>query len=69
MWHPNRTLSARGGLNILQKMERDTHNDSRRENIYWPFANRAEWNLARWLLEGKLSKKSISDFLKLEYVS
>jgi hypothetical protein len=38
-------------------------------NLFHPFANEADWQLARWLILSDLSKSLIDSFLKLKYVS
>ena len=39
------------------------------ENIYYPFANRPEWELAEYLLTSELSMAAIDRFLSLTLVS
>ena len=41
---------------------------ARQKNLYYPFADRGEWELAKFLCEN-LNRGQIARFLKLEWVS
>jgi len=58
--HKTRRPPFRGILN--ERLQRD-------ENIYLPFEDQQEWELANWLHQSGLSMSKIDDFLKLQYVS
>ncbi|KAG1721268.1 uncharacterized protein EDB91DRAFT_1026991, partial [Suillus paluster] len=69
-YHPNVPITHPGGENHLQKMDRDVHAAIRHtENLYYPFASKAEFDLGYWLSEGALSQKEVDVFLHLEHVS
>ena len=66
--HPCPPADFGAGANLLQTMEEDQYEAFRKDNIFYPFASRAEWELASWLSQGALSQKAIDMFLRLEYV-
>ncbi|KAG1832346.1 hypothetical protein F4604DRAFT_1606038 [Suillus subluteus] len=67
-YHPNVPITHPGGENLLQKMDRDVHAAIRHsENLYYPFASKAEFDLGYWLSEGALSQKEVDMFLHLEH--
>jgi hypothetical protein len=69
-YHPNVPIAHPGGENHLQKMDRDVHAAIRHtENLYYPFASKAEFDLGYWLSEAALSQKEVDGFLHLEHVS
>lgn len=69
-FHPNIPASRRGGRNLLQEMDADVNlKEIRRTHLFYPFANKAEWELASWLCNGGLSQRDIDSFLKLDFVS
>ena len=43
---------------------------ARREsnNVYYPFASKAEWELAEWLSLSSLSQSFVNEFLHLDWV-
>jgi len=49
-------------------MDEMYHPDQRHGNVYFPFANAIEWELAAWLGGGNLSKQEINTFLRTLYV-
>lgn len=69
--HPKRSIIGRQRGNLLQhindfdalKMHRL---DS--QNIFYPFASRSEWELARWLSTTSLPQSEVNDFLHLDWV-
>lgn len=69
IYHPNSSGQREpGGLNHLERMNRDMHADLREENVYYPFASESEWELAKWLSSGALSQKEINQYLRLQRV-
>ncbi|KAG1839666.1 hypothetical protein DFJ58DRAFT_733255 [Suillus subalutaceus] len=69
-YHPNVPITHPGGENHLQKMDRDIHAAIHHmENLYYPFASKAKFDLGYWLLEGALSQKEVDFFLHLEHIS
>lgn len=76
--HPKSSQQGRGesslgpGANLLQEIDQNDALRQRRvdsENIFYPFASRAEWELARWLGTRSLPQSEINEFLHLDWVS
>lgn len=71
-YHPHRSVARTGGSNLLQKMDSDTYSHFRlgpAGNVYFPFADKREWDVAHWLLQVPLSEREIDIFLQqLDYV-
>ena len=57
------------GQTFLDKFNMDKFSLYRRENMYYPFASRLEWQLALWLLHSGISMSAIDEFLSLKIVS
>ncbi|KIL54004.1 hypothetical protein M378DRAFT_182687, partial [Amanita muscaria Koide BX008] len=53
------------GTSFMRQFNSDTFATERAENIYYPFASRAEWDLAAFLLRSDLSIAAIDNFLSL----
>ena len=68
VYHPNRACSKTGGQNLLQAIHDDRFADHRKENPYYPFADKAEWELVKWMTDASLTQQQIDTFLKLSYV-
>ena len=58
-----------GGEMFMGQFRSDRYAEQRRENIYFPFASRKEWEFASWLLRSSLSMAVINNLLSLEIVS
>lgn len=56
------------GLTSMDKFNADKYASIRKTQLYYPFASRAEWELASFLMESSLSMAAIDRFLKLELV-
>ena len=54
-----------------QRLEADSEHSEGREVIgaWYPFAGRAEWELAKWLNSAHLSMNKVDELLRLDYVS
>jgi hypothetical protein len=57
------------GTTFMKQFNLDTFATERVKNIYYPFASRAEWELAAFLLRSDLSIAAIDKFLSLTLVS
>jgi hypothetical protein len=57
------------GASFMQQFDSDEFAEIRVQNIYYPFASQAEWELATFLLESDLSMAQIDKFLSLKHVS
>lgn len=57
------------GLTFMEGFDLDDFSDHRRENLYYPFASKADWEMASFLLRSGLSMAKIDDLLKLQLVS
>ena len=38
------------------------------DNVYYPFADDVDWEIAKWMMDSSLSNSQINSFLKLKYV-
>ncbi|KAG1900840.1 uncharacterized protein F5891DRAFT_1128385 [Suillus fuscotomentosus] len=56
-----------GQPNTFERMKQDDFKDMREHNVYYPFSDRAEWELAKFLCEN-LNQGQITRFLKLLWV-
>lgn len=58
------------GMNLLEAIEADKLANTRREseNIYYPFADKEDWEVGSWMTRTCLSSEQINSFLKLQYV-
>jgi hypothetical protein len=66
--HPNTPSVYPGGTTFMDQFFNDECAGQRKENLYYPFASGAEWQLASWLLRSRLSMAAIDDFLSLQLV-
>ncbi|KAG6814898.1 hypothetical protein H0H87_006738, partial [Tephrocybe sp. NHM501043] len=67
-YHSNRAASSPNGLNLLQKLDDDQYAHIRNNgNPHYPFANKSEWELVRWMNDACLTQQQIDAFLKLSY--
>ncbi|KAH7917703.1 hypothetical protein BV22DRAFT_1135188 [Leucogyrophana mollusca] len=57
------------GSTFMDQFDMDENASLRKENIYYPFASRQDWEIASWLLRSGLSMGAINSFLSLELVS
>ena len=56
---------------MQHNMEPTLTTSSHREVVgpWYPFTDRAEWELAKWLNNAHLSMNKVDEFLRLDYVS
>ncbi|KAJ3834116.1 hypothetical protein F5878DRAFT_545408 [Lentinula raphanica] len=54
------------GQTALDEFNDDRFATERKTNLYYPFANRNEWQSANWLLTSSLTMAEIDGYLKLE---
>ena len=66
--HPNIPTTYPGGATFMDQFFNDQFAPLRHENLYYPFASGADWQLASWLLRSHLSMAAIDDFLSLKLV-
>ena len=66
--HPNIPSIYPGGTTFADQFSNDPHATHRTENLYYPFASSADWQLASWLLRSRLSMAAIDEFLSLHLV-
>ncbi len=58
------------GHTILDNIRKnDTFASERKENIYYPFASRLDWEVASWLSRLNVSMELTNEFFDLEFVS
>ncbi|KAF7798192.1 hypothetical protein EIP86_009409 [Pleurotus ostreatoroseus] len=56
----------REGVTLFEALRQRRCADGDGDNTYAPFADKAEWELARWLLRSGLSQADIDKYLKLD---
>jgi hypothetical protein len=56
------------GTTFMQQFDYDEFAEERTQNLYYPFASRAEWELAAFLLRSDLSLAALDKFLSLKLV-
>ena len=66
--HPNTPSTYPGGTTFMDRFFQDQYSSFQKENLYYPFASRVDWQLASWLLHSHLSMATIDSFLSLELV-
>jgi hypothetical protein len=54
--------------NVLQQLQADQYEIYRAANTYWPFKDRADWELGKFLVE-TMNHSQINKFLNLDWVS
>lgn len=61
------TLTYERQPNTLERLDSDPYAQQRQENMFFPFASKDEWDLARFLSE-TLNQTETERFLKLNFV-
>lgn len=61
-------ITDEAGESFQGKISSDEHAEKRADNIYYPFATSAEWQLASFLSQSSLSVAETDEFLRLELV-
>jgi len=56
-------------MTFMDRFDSDQHADKRRQNLFYPFASKDEWELASFLLECGLLMTKIDEFLHITMVS
>ena len=56
------------GSTFMEQFDNDRFSEERANNLYYPFANRADWEIGEWLLRSNLSMSAIDEFMSLEIV-
>ncbi|KAJ4494093.1 hypothetical protein C8J55DRAFT_416949 [Lentinula edodes] len=54
------------GATYLDDFNDDRFSEERKENLYYPFSSRPEWEMASFLLNSSLSMQEIDNYLQLE---
>lgn len=57
-----------GGKTFMDVFREDQYAEQRRENRYFPFASKQEWDFASWTLRSRLSMAAIDSLLSLDIV-
>ena len=66
--HPSAAKAFGAGSTFMNKFDNDQHSNYRKENLFYPFASREEWQLASFLLRSGMSMALINEFLSLDLV-
>lgn len=56
------------GQTFLDRFTMDSYSFQRQSNLYYPFANHDDWQMASYLLQSSLSMASIDKYLRLNLV-
>ena len=67
-YHPKSSLPTSRGFTFMDQFDVDKFTSNRSSNLFYPFASRAEWEVASWLLRSGLSMALINDFMDLSIV-
>ena len=67
-YHPRSGVVYGRGENLFEKMQKAPYMTEREINVHYPFKSRAEWSLARFLVEN-FTQSQIDKFLSLPWVS
>lgn len=62
------TCYAGDGVTFLDLFDADEYAECRKENLFYPFASKEEWEVADFLLRSPLSMAAINQFLELPMV-
>ena len=63
------TITFGPGTTFMQQFECDEFAEERTQNLFYPFASKAEWELAAFLLHLDLNLAALDMFLSLHLVS
>lgn len=56
------------GNTFMNAFDTDPHSEKRKDNLFYPFAGRQEWQLASFLLRSSLGMSAVDMFLSLDLV-
>ncbi|KAG1762201.1 hypothetical protein EDD22DRAFT_953354 [Suillus occidentalis] len=62
------TCYAGDGVTFLDLFDADEYAECRKENLFYPFASKEEWEVADFLLRSPLSMAAINQFLELPMI-
>ncbi|KAG0702891.1 hypothetical protein DFH29DRAFT_804305 [Suillus ampliporus] len=62
------TCYSQDGLTFLDLFDADEYAEYRKENLFYPFAAKEEWEVGDFLLRSSLSMAAINEFLKLPMI-
>jgi hypothetical protein len=65
---PNAAQPIGSGQTFMEWLDSDQFALDRKKNIYYPFASKAEWEMASFLMRSSMTMKDIDDFFKLQHV-
>jgi hypothetical protein len=57
------------GHTFMDVFDADEYANQRKENLYYPFASKQDWEMGSWLLQSGLSMAAIDQFLRLQLAS
>ncbi|KAG2153067.1 uncharacterized protein EDB93DRAFT_1239862 [Suillus bovinus] len=67
-YYPDPPLAYQDGYTFLNLFDSDENSVHHKNNLYYPFSGRRDWQVAAWLLRSGLSMSNIDSFLSLEMV-
>ena len=59
---------SQDGLTFLDLFDADEYAECRKDNLFYPFASKEEWEVANFLLRSSLSMAAVDEFLNLPMV-
>lgn len=65
---PNAAPTWGAGKTFMGRFDLDDFADQHKENLYYPFASKEDWEMAAFLLRSGMSMALIDDFLSLQFV-
>ncbi len=67
--HPSAGKIYGKGRTIMEEIDdKEAGNSERKNNIFYPFVSRMDFEMGAWLSQSNVSMSQIDDFLKLDYV-
>ena len=67
--YPGASANYGGGHTFMDTFDADRFSSERQDNLFYPFASKAEWEFASWLANSGLSMTAIDKCLSLDIVS
>ena len=67
-WYPGASANYGRGHTFMDTFDADRFSSERQNNLFYPFASKAEWEFASWLANSGLSMSAIDKCLSLDIV-
>lgn len=66
--YPSAAKTYGKGRTIMQEIDEDNSVPEAKNNVYYPFTSRQDFEMGAWLSQSNVSMSQIDDFLKLSYI-